>query len=104
MLGSSRNVQSAFQRGFDSGVKNQTEMVKAGYGMTPSAPTNTMNALANMNQYYAGLRKQADDERSNVAEFLGGFATGGVKDRETERRITALEDRLNNQNAIGSTT
>jgi hypothetical protein len=100
MLGSSRNVQSAFQQGFDTGVKNQTEMVRAGYNMTPNAPTGTMNALANMNNYYAGLRKQADDERSNVAEFLGGFATGGSKDKKIEDRLAALESSSN----IGTTT
>jgi hypothetical protein len=100
MLGSSRNVQSAFQQGFDSGVKNQTEMVRAGYNMTPNAPTGSLNALANMNNYYAGLRKQADEERSNVAEFLGGFATGGSKDKKIEDRLAALESSSN----IGTTT
>jgi len=100
MLGSSRNVQSAFQQGFDSGVKNQTEMVRAGYNMTPNAPTSSMNALANMNNYYAGLRKQADDERSNVAEFLGGFATGGSKDKNREDLLAPLESASN----IGTST
>lgn len=100
MLGSSRNVQSAFQQGFDSGVKNQTEMIRAGYNMTPNAPTGSLNALANMNNYYAGLRKQADEERSNVAEFLGGFATGGSKDKKTEERLATLDNSSN----IGAST
>jgi hypothetical protein len=100
LLDASKNVGTAFRQGFDSGVKNQTEMVRAGYNMTPNAPTGSLNALANMNNYYAGLRKQADEERSNVAEFLGGFATGGSKDKKIEDRLAALESSSN----IGTAT
>lgn len=91
LLGSSKNVQSAFQRGFEGGLSNQTEMVKAGYAMTPDAPTDYLNSLANMNNYYASLRDKADAERSNVTEFLGGFATTTGNSKEDEKKLAGLD-------------
>ena len=85
-----RNVQSAYDSGFQKGMTAQNQALTTGYGMIPSGDPTYANALANLANTYSGLRAQEDKKRENIAEFFGGLnvASGNTKEDEEKLKKT----------------
>ncbi|MEK9694289.1 MAG: hypothetical protein VW270_00915 [Candidatus Poseidoniales archaeon] len=107
-LQAGRNVQSSYDAGFQKGMQSQNEALKTGYGMIPSGSPMYANALANQMNYQAGLRRDQDKKRENIAEFFGGLNVASGSDKEKDKQIEELNKRVaglegkNNQNALGA--
>jgi len=104
-LQAGRNVQSSYDAGFQKGMTAQNEALRTGYGMIPSGSPMYANALANQMNYQAGLRRDQDEKRENIAEFFGGLnvASGSDKDKdkqieELNKRVAGLEGKNNTNN------
>ena len=107
-LQAGRNVQSSYDAGFQKGMQSQNEALKTGYGMIPSGSPMYANALANQMNYQAGLRRDQDKKRENIAEFFGGLNVASGSDADKDKQIEDLNKRVaglegkNNTNALGS--
>ena len=78
-LSGGANVQSAFDRGFISGVDLQNKAMSTGVGLIPNAPTGAATAQLGLANYYArqdsAAQRAADAKKSNIQKFFGGFST-----------------------------
>ena len=78
-LSGGANVQSAFDRGFISGVDLQNKAMSTGVGLIPNAPTAGATAQLGLANYYArqdsAAQRAADAKKSNIQKFFGGFST-----------------------------
>ena len=107
-LQAGRNVQSSYDAGFQKGMTAQNEALKTGYGMIQSGSPMYANALANQMNYQAGLRRDQDKKRENIAEFFGGLNVASGSDKEKDEQIAGLNKRIsdlegkNNTNQLGS--
>jgi len=91
-LDSGRNVQSAYDSGFQKGMTAQNQALTTGYGMIPSGDASYANALAGLANTYSGLRSQQDKKRENIAEFFGGLATSSGNSKEDEKKLKDIKD------------
>ena len=87
-----RNVQSAYDSGFQKGMTAQNQALTTGYGMIPSGDASYANALAGLANTYSGLRSQQDKKRENIAEFFGGLATSSGNSKEDEKKLKDIKD------------
>ena len=82
-LSGSANVQSAFDRGFLSGVDLQNKATSTGVGLIPSASTNAANAQLGLANFYAGqdsaAQASAQAKKDNIQKFFGSFAVNRGK-------------------------
>lgn len=82
-LSGSANVQSAFDRGFLSGVDLQNKATSTGVGLIPSSSTNAANAQLGLAQFYAGqdsaAQQSAQAKKDNIQKFFGSFAVNRGK-------------------------
>jgi len=82
-LSGSANVQSAFDRGFLSGVDLQNKATSTGVGLIPSASTNAANAQLGLANFYAGQdsasQASAQAKKDNIQKFFGSFAVNRGK-------------------------
>ena len=107
-LQAGRNVQSSYDAGFQKGMTAQNEALKTGYGLIPSGSPMYANALANQMNYQAGLRRDQDKKRENIAEFFGGLNVASGSDTEKDKQIEELNKRVaglegkNNTNNLSS--
>ena len=107
-LQAGRNVQSSYDAGFQKGMTAQNEALRTGYGMIPSGSPMYANALANQMNYQAGLRRDQDEKRDNIAEFFGGLNVASGSDKEKDEQIAGLNKRIsdlegkNNTNQLGT--
>ena len=107
-LQAGRNVQSSYDAGFQKGMTAQNEALKTGYGMIPSGSPMYANALANQMNYQAGLRRDQDKKRENIAQFFGGLNVASGSDAEKDKQIEDLNKRVaglegkNNTNSLSS--
>jgi len=87
-LDSGRNVQSAYDSGFQKGMTAQNQALSTGYGMIPASQgTGYANALVGLNTMYSGMRDQQDKKRENIAEFFGGLNTASGNSKEDEEKL-----------------
>ena len=91
-LDSGRNVQSAYDSGFQKGMTAQNQALTTGYGMIPSGDASYANALAGLANTYSGLRAQEDKKRENIAEFFGGLATSSGNSEEDKKKLKDIKD------------
>ena len=103
-LQGARNVQSAYDSGFQKGMTAQDQKIKAGYGMIPTGDPNYANALAGLATYYSNLRGQADDQRENLTELFGRFGTKAGNSKEDEKKLEETKDQFNDTSAGLNTT
>tara|TARA_R100001440_G_scaffold22358_1_gene36534 strand:+ start:2668 stop:4044 length:1377 start_codon:yes stop_codon:yes gene_type:complete len=107
-LAGGANVQSAFDRGFLSGVDLQNRAMSTGVGLIPNAPTSGATGAYNLaalaqNQGNAE-RSAADAKKSNIQKFFGSFATQtGLTDAEKKKRaqLSGGLDTSGIDNALG---
>ena len=90
-LSGGANVQSAFDRGFISGVDLQNKAMSTGVGLIPSGSPNAANAQLGLANFYAGQdaasQKAADAKKSNIQKFFGAFSSqSGLTDAERKKR------------------
>ena len=88
-LDSARNVQSAYDTGFQKGMTAKDAALKTGYGMIPGADATYANALANLGNMYSARRGEADKQRENITSFFGRLATTSGNSSKDKK---ALED------------
>jgi len=88
-LDSARNVQSAYDTGFQKGMTSKDAAMKTGYGMIPGADATYANALANLGNMYSARRGEADKQRENITSFFGRLATTSGNSSKDKK---ALED------------
>ena len=88
-LDSARNVQSAYDTGFQKGMTSKDAALKTGYGMIPKADATYANALANLGNMYSARRGEADKQRENITSFFGRLATTSGNSSKDKK---ALED------------
>ena len=93
-LQAGRNVQSSYDAGFQKGMQSQNEALRTGYGMIPSGSPMYANALANQMNYQAGLRRDQDKKRENIAQFFGGLNVASGSDAEKDKQIEELNKRV----------
>ena len=62
--------------------------------MIPSGSPMYANALANQMNYQAGLRRDQDKKRDNIAEFFGGLNVASGSDKEKDKQIEDLNKRI----------
>ena len=91
-LDSGRNVQSAYDSGFQKGMTAQNQALTTGYGMIPSGDASYANALAGLANTYSGLRAQEDKKRENIAEFFGGLNVASGNSKEDEKKLKDIKD------------
>ena len=92
-LDSGRNVQSAYDSGFQKGMTSQNQALSTGYGMIPSSQgAGYATALAGLGNMYSGMRDQQDKKRENIAEFFGGLATSSGNSKEDEKKLKDIKD------------
>lgn len=103
-LQGARNVQSAYDSGFQKGMTAQDQKIKAGYGMIPTGDPSYANALAGLSTTYANLRGQADKQRENLTELFGRFGTKSGNSKEDEKKLEETKDQFNNTSAGLNTT
>ena len=103
-LAGARNVQSAFDSGFQKGMTAQDQKIKAGYGMIPSGDPSYANALAGLATTYSNLRGQADKQRENLTELFGRFGTTSGNSKEDEKKLEETKDSFNSNNTAGLNT
>ena len=89
-LAGGANVQSAFDRGFLSGVDLQNRAMSTGVGLIPNAPTSAANAQIQLANFYAGqdsaAQAAAQAKKDNIQKFFGAFAVNrGKTDAEKEK-------------------
>ena len=87
-----RNVQSAYDSGFQKGMTSQNQALSTGYGMIPSGDPSYANALVGLGNMYSGMRAQQDKKRDNIAEFFGGLATTTGNSKEDEKKLKDIKD------------
>ena len=88
-----RNVQSAYDSGFQKGMTAQNQALTTGYGMIPASQgAGYANALAGLSNMYSGMRDQQDKKRDNIAEFFGGLATTTGNSKEDEKKLKDIKD------------
>jgi len=87
-----RNVQSAYDSGFQKGMTSQNQALTTGYGMIPSGDPSYANALVGLGNMYSGMRAQQDKKRDNIAEFFGGLATTTGNSKEDEKKLKDIKD------------
>lgn len=90
-LAGGTNVQSAFDRGFLSGVDLQNRAMSTGVGLIPNAPTSGATGAYNLavlaGNQGAAERAAADAKKSNIQKFFGAFSTQtGLTDAEKKKR------------------
>ena len=82
-LSGSDNVQSAFDRGFLSGVDLQNKATSTGVGLIPSGSPNAVNAQLGLANFYAGqdsaAQQSAQAKKDNIQKFFGSFAVNRGK-------------------------
>jgi len=82
-LSGSANVQSAFDRGFLSGVDLQNKATSTGVGLIPSGSPNAANAQLGLANFYAGqdsaAQASAQAKKDNIQKFFGSFAVNRGK-------------------------
>jgi len=82
-LSGSANVQSAFDRGFLSGVDLQNKATSTGVGLIPSGSPNAANAQLGLANFYAGqdsaAQQSAQAKKDNIQKFFGSFAVNRGK-------------------------
>ena len=95
-LSGGANVQSAFDRGFISGVDLQNKAMSTGVGLIPNAPTGAATAQLGLANFYAkqdsAAQRAADAKKSNIQKFFGAFNTqsGQTKaQKEANKKDTA---------------
>ena len=88
-LESAKNVQSAYDTGFQKGMTSKDAALKTGYGMIPKADATYANALANLGNMYSARRGEADKQRENITSFFGRLATTSGNSSKDKK---ALED------------
>jgi hypothetical protein len=91
-LDSGRNVQSAYDSGFQKGMTAQNQALSTGYGMIPSGDASYANALAGLANTYSGLRAQQDKKRENIAEFFGGLNTASGNSKKDKEKLEDIKD------------
>ena len=91
-LDSGRNVQSAYDSGFQKGMTAQNQALTTGYGMIPSGDASYANALAGLANTYSGLRAQEDKKRENIAQFFGGLNVASGNSEEDEKKLKDIKD------------
>ena len=88
-----RNVQSAYDSGFQKGMTAQNQALSTGYGMIPASQgAGYATALAGLGNMYSGMRDQQDKKRENIAEFFGGLATSSGNSKEDEKKLKDIKD------------
>ena len=87
-----RNVQSAYDSGFQKGMTAQNQALSTGYGMIPKGDVTYANALANLANTYSGLRAQEDKKRENIAEFFGGLNVASGNTEEDKKKLKKQKD------------
>ena len=90
-LDSGRNVQSAYDSGFQKGMTAQNQALTTGYGMIPSGDASYANALAGLANTYSGLRAQEDKKRDKIAEFFGGLNVASGNSKEDEKKLKQIK-------------
>ena len=103
-LQGARNVQSAYDSGFQKGMTAQDQKIKAGYGMIPTGDPSYANALAGLATTYSNLRGQADKQRENLTELFGRFGTTSGNSKEDEKKLEETQDQFSNTTAGLNTT
>lgn len=103
-LQGARNVQSAYDSGFQKGMTAQDQKIKAGYGMIPSGDPSYANALAGLATTYSNLRGQADKQRENLTELFGRFGTSSGNSKEDKEKLEETKDQFNDTTAGLNTT
>ena len=102
-LSGGANVQSAFDRGFISGVDLQNRAMSTGVGLIPNAPTGAATAQLGLANFYSGqdsaAQKAADAKKSNIQKFFGAFSSqSGLTDAERAARAKKSSAGLNTGN------
>ena len=87
-----RNVQSAYDSGFQKGMTSQNQALSTGYGMIPKGDASYANALAGLANTYSGLRAQEDKKRENIAEFFGGLNVASGNTEEDKKKLKKQKD------------
>ena len=87
-----RNVQSAYDSGFQKGMTAQNQALTTGYGMIPTKSAAYSTALANLANTYSGLRAQEDKKRENIAEFFGGLNVASGNTEEDKKKLKKQKD------------
>ena len=92
-LDSGRNVQSAYDSGFQKGMTAQNQALTTGYGMIPASQgAGYANALAGLGTMYSGMREQQDKKRDNIAEFFGGLNVASGNSEEDKKKLKDIKD------------
>ena len=86
-LATGRDVGSAFDQGYMTGVEGRLNTLQAGINAMPSAPTGIgdysyANALGNIRQTYSDIEEQRNRQAQDFARMFGSF-TGGAQSRAT---------------------
>jgi len=102
-LSGGANVQSAFDRGFISGVDLQNKAMSTGVGLIPNAPTGAASAQLGLANFYAGqdsaAQRAADAKKANIQKFFGAFSSqSGLTDAERAARAKKSSAGLNTGN------
>ena len=88
-----RNVQSAYDSGFQKGMTAQNQALTTGYGMIPASQgAGYATALANLGNMYTNMRGQQDKKRENIAEFFGGLATTTGNSEADKKKLEKIKD------------
>ena len=87
-----RNVQSAYDSGFQKGMTAQNQALSTGYDMIPTKSAAYSTALANLANTYSGLRAQQDKKRENIAEFFGGLNVASGNTKEDKEKLKKQKD------------
>jgi len=91
-LDSGRNVQSAYDSGFQKGMTAQNQALSTGYGMIPASQgAGYANALAGLGTMYSGMRDQQDKKRDKIAEFFGGLNTASGNSKEDKEKLKKIK-------------
>jgi len=86
-LDSGKNVQSAYDSGFQKGMTAQNQALTTGYGMIPTKSAAYSTALANLGNMYSGMRAQQDKKRENIAEFFGGLNVASGNSKKDKKKL-----------------
>ena len=88
-----RNVQSAYDSGFQKGMTAQNQALSTGYGMIPASQgAGYATALANLGNMYTNMRGQQDKKRENIAEFFGGLNTASGNSKKDKEKLKDIKD------------
>ena len=87
-----RNVQSAYDSGFQKGMTAQNQALSTGYGMIPASQgAGYATALANLGNMYTNMRGQQDKKRENIAEFFGGLNTASGNSKKDKEKLEQIK-------------